>query len=267
MVKRFGMAGLAACALLAAPQGANAATNLVMNGDFTSSPSGSVVSEQVVSPNSKGGETLSNWTNAGYSFVFTPGTADTGNGAIATEYPSNLKLWGPNDGGASTGTTLSSIPGGGNFIATDGGFETGALSQVITGLTKGAGYALSFYWAGAQQTTQSGPTTDSWTVSFGDGTQAGTATSSTGSVADASKGFTPWTQATFSFVASSATQTLSFLAVGSPAGVPPFSLLSNVSLTYTPEPSTWAVMLAGVLCLVGLGRWRQTRRNGAAVAG
>ena len=228
MIKGIGPIGLAAMALCIAAPGANAATNLVLNGNFTSSTTGAAVSEQVVSPNSKGGETQSNWTNAGYTFVFTPGTADVGNGAIATEYPSNLKLWGPNDGGASSGTTLTSIPGGGNFVASDGGFETGPLTQVITGLTKGAGYALSFYWADAQQTSQSGATTDSWTVSFGDGTKAGTTTVSTGSVADVSRGFTPWIQATYSFVASSATQTLSFLAVGSPAGVPPFSLLSHL---------------------------------------
>ena len=177
-----------------------------------------------------------------------------------------MKLWGPNDGGVSTGTTLTSIPGGGNFLSMDGGFETGPISQTITGLTQGAGYLLSFYWADAQQTAYSGATTDSWTVSFGNDTQAGTTTVSTGSVADASKGFTPWVQASFNFVATSATQTLSFLAVGSPAGVPPFSLLSDVSLTYTPEPSTWAVLVVGLVSLVGLRRWRRGRGMAAAGA-
>ena len=61
--------GFGVMVLCAAAPRADAATNLVLNGGFTSTTSGAAVSEQVVSPNSKGGQTLSNWTNSGYDRV------------------------------------------------------------------------------------------------------------------------------------------------------------------------------------------------------
>jgi hypothetical protein len=53
------------------------------------------------------------------------------------------------------------------------------------------------------------------------------------------------------FTASSTSQILSFLAVGTPTGLPPVSLLDGVSLVDStvpavPEPSSWAMLLAGV---------------------
>lgn len=61
------------------------------------------------------------------------------------------------------------------------------------------------------------------------------------------------------FVADRATATLSFLAHGTPEGVPPFSLLDGVSGTAVPEPATWALMVGG-LGLVG-GALRSRRRG------
>jgi len=58
----------------------------------------------------------------------------------------------------------------------------------------------------------------------------------------------------------SATEVLSFLAIGTPGGVPPFSLLDGVSITEVPEPTSLALLGAG-LGLVGL----MTRRRRTAV--
>jgi len=50
---------------------------------------------------------------------------------------------------------------------------------------------------------------------------------------------------------------LSFLAVGTPAGVPPFSLLDGVSMTSAvPEPQTWGMLGLG-LGLVGFAARRR----------
>ena len=59
--------------------------------------------------------------------------------------------------------------------------------------------------------------------------------------------------------ATSPTATLSFLAVGTPGGQPPFALFDGVSLVQVPEPATWAVLLTGV-GLAGLASRRRVRR-------
>src|SRR5437870_2587884 len=60
-------------------------------------------------------------------------------------------------------------------------------------------------------------------------------------------GFSGWRLATTSFIATSSTQVLSFLATGGPSfSQPPFALLDGVSLTTAvPEPATWAVIVLG----------------------
>jgi hypothetical protein len=42
---------------------------------------------------------------------------------------------------------------------------------------------------------------------------------------------------------------LSFTAIGTPSGEPPFSLLDGVSLT-VPEPDSWAVIVSGMTILI-----------------
>lgn len=58
------------------------------------------------------------------------------------------------------------------------------------------------------------------------------------------------------FVADATTATLSFLAQGSPQGVPPFSLLDGVSGSAVPESATWAMMIAGLGLVGGALRFR-----------
>lgn len=44
----------------------------------------------------------------------------------------------------------------------------------------------------------------------------------------------------------SASEVLSFLAIGTPAGVPPFALLDGVSISEVPEPGSLVLLGAGL---------------------
>ncbi len=149
---------LPAIALVALSGAAHAGPNLVLNGDFeqTSQPGSFEFGSRYPS------QQLTDWTTDGYNFVFQPGTADT-TGAVG-EYGA-LKLWGPADGSSNGLATTS--PAGGNFVAADGAFAVGPISQTISGLTPGVSTAVSFYWAGAQQFGYNGPTTEQWQVQLG----------------------------------------------------------------------------------------------------
>ena len=62
------------------------------------------------------------------------------------------------------------------------------------------------------------------------------------------------------FTADSTTDVLSFLANGTPSGVPPFALLDGVSMnavTSVPEPASAAMLLTGLVGLAGFVRRRR----------
>ena len=100
-----------------------------------------------------------------------------------------------------------------------------------------------------------GPLSIDWQVSLG-------AETFTTPVANyAAHGFTGWMTQTFSFTATSTSETLSFLAQGAPDGLPPTALLTGVSLS-VPEPASWSLVMLGV---AGLGVFARKRRR-AAVA-
>lgn len=214
--------------------------NLVTNGSFETTTNGN--GQLGYNTNATG------WTVTGYNFIFASGTADT-SGAVGVY--GGLQLWGPNNG-SSNGLPASS-PDGGNFVAADGAFEQGPISQTLNGLTPGHTYQVGFYWAGAQQKNFNGTQTEQWQVSFGSDTQ------STVVLENTSHGFTGWRSQVFNFTANSASEGLSFLAVGTPTGVPPFSLLDGVSVNDVtvsplpaPEPSTLLVAGMGLLVLCGI---------------
>lgn len=135
------------------------ASNLVANGDL----------EQLLVPGFSAefgsrypSQQVSGWTTNGYNFVFTPGSADT-TGAKG-EY-GHLALWSPNNG-SSNGLPGTS-PSGGSFVAMDGAYAVGPLSQTINGLIPGKATSVSFYGAGARQEGYSGATTEQFQVSLG----------------------------------------------------------------------------------------------------
>jgi hypothetical protein len=224
----------------------SAQASLVTNGGFESTTSGN--GQLGYNTNATG------WTVTGYSFVFAPGTADT-TGAVGSL--GTALLWGPGDG-SPNGLTVS--PNGGNFVAADGDYNPGPISQTINGLTAGNSYNVDFSWAGAQAYTIVGPTTEQWKVSFGAQTQF------TPVVNNVSEGFTGWMNETMTFTASAPSDVLTFLAVGTPSGAPPFALLDGVSVNDVPEPSA-GLLLGGVGTVIAVGRLgRRARADRTAVA-
>ena len=224
--------------LMAAPGVAFAGPNLIINGDFeqTSMPN----SQGVFTPEQMTTSNVTGWSTSGYNFVFGANTATT-IGSTGVYGPTYLF----NGSAVAGGAVLGQSPTGGNFVGADGAFSVGAITQTLSGLTRGTDYAVSFAWAGAQQTGYNSATTEQWQVSLGNQTQ------STQAVTNANHGFTGWMQQTFIFEASAASEVLSFLAVGTPTGEPPFSLLDGVSATDVPEPASLALMVTA-LGIVGL---------------
>jgi len=246
---RKALSGCAAAALLsifASP--ARATTSYVLNGSFEQTTNGT--GELTFNTVATDWVSAMSGTNDGYNFLFASGTADS---TGATGADGNLKLWGPGDGSAN-GLPASS-PDGGNYIAADGAYEVGAISQTLSGLTIGDTYVLTFYYAGAQQSGFTGPNTEGWQVSF-----TGDATQDTPILSNTSEGFTGWKTETMNFIATSASPVLSFLAVGTPNGEPPFTLLDGVSMVQAPEPATSALIGLGLLA-IPLARHLRGKRN------
>ena len=229
-----------AAAWLAAPLASARASgvNLVQNGNFLTTTITSFSAEMTTT-------NVSNWSTTGYNFLYQGATATTGG---------NIKLASYNNT-ASNGLPASV---GSQFVGADGAYQTGAITQTLTGLTVGDKVNVGFYWAGAQQSGYTEATTESWQVSLG--SQAFTTTP----VNNAAGGFTGWMAQSFSFTATSSSEVLSFLAVGTPNGEPPFSLLDGVTAYDVPEPGTIALMAMGIAAVAGAARLQGRRGRAKA---
>lgn len=217
--------------------------NLVVNGDFEQTTNG--LGQFNYRTQATG------WTSNGYNFLFNSATMDTT--GTQGSYGA-VELWGPNNG---SNNGLTGSPTGGNFVAADGAFEVSPITQTITGLVVGQSYQLDFDWAAAQQYNFSGPTTSQWTASLG------SQSFSTAVYNLPNHGFSGWMHQTYTYTATSTSAVLSFLATGTPSGLPPFALLDGVSLTAVsavPEPSVSVMMLAGFAALGAVARRRRASR-------
>ena len=236
--------------LLAAAVGTGArAVPVIVNGDFETTSL--TASAQMNTTN------VSNWSTTGYNFLFFPGTATT-TGAASVSY-GQFYLGGTLPSGASNNFPASS-PTGGNFIAADGDFSVAPITQTVTGLTVGIQYAVSFYWAAAQQKNYTGAQTEQWKVSLGSEQYA------TPIINNPQQGFTGWFKQSITYTATSTSEVLSFLAAGTPSGAPPFSLLDGVSIMAVAEPASWMTLVVAVLSIIGVAQLKRRSSRLARLA-
>ena len=238
------------------------AGNLVQNGQFTSNTGYGWVGQNFGSGTTS--VSVSNWTN---------NAAPWGPPGLTWLFNGNTPTQSVNFDGSVMGLQggVYANPGGGNFLALDGDPQyNGKFSQSITGLTVGNTYQLSFDYAGAQQTGFKGTeqVTSYLNVTFGSDSQ-NTPTFARPNSTNGSDGvFTGWIDVTMNFTASAATQTLAFLANGTPGGLPPIALLGDVSLeditpSPVPEPSSIFMTAIGVASLAGVRyrRWLNSSKD------
>ena len=228
--------------------GAARAENLVQNGGFEASSYSS--SNQFGT--GFGGEGVTDWTaGGGYQVYFFYSTATTTSANSQWGEPQILSA-----------NFTPGWPAGREsaFVGLDADSQYDSpLSQTISGLTVGKSYDVSFNWGSTQLTNRSGATTEKVQVSLSDGVNIQSHTTPTDHIL--SQGFSGWHDQTFAFTATSPTEVLSFLAKGTPNGLPPFVALDGVSMSAAPEPAAWALMIVG---LGGLGAAARMRRKAEA---
>ncbi len=237
---------LASLAALAAATAAAAGPNLVTNGSFEDGFSVPTEFNQSFHP--EAGPT--GWTSVGnrtFNLYVDPNTVTTTE--TRTEYSEHGQKLALSFPGAS--------PDGGKFVILDGDVGVaGKLEQMLTGLTAGKRYVVSFDWGASQLQNRTGTTTEQLEVGFG-----GAPSQFTTVVTNPSQGFQGWFKQSFTFAATGTSAVLSFLSHGTPTGLPPVAVLDGVSVTAVPEPAVWGLMLVG-FGLVGVA----SRRRSAAVS-
>ncbi len=223
------------------------------------------------------------WTGGtGLIFIDAPGTSSSS--PVTACGPTYLQTYG-------CPSTLA-IPGGYNLVEADGNpsFESG-FNYMVTGLTPGDTYTLSFYQAGSQQTGFANglDTTEQWIVSLGtagmsfcngcgpadayygghDSTYSNSDPTAsivaTPMMVTPSGGMTDWQYVSIDLTADATSDLLSFLAWGdngNTVNLPPMVFLAGVNsaggLNAAPEPATLALFGLGLL---GLGATKLRRRN------
>ncbi|WP_165074967.1 PEP-CTERM sorting domain-containing protein [Paludisphaera rhizosphaerae] len=215
------------------------AANLVTNGSFESATGFNGSKENLSTLTLTGWSLGAHGSSGSLGYLVAPGQADNG------DYLSVYNGF-PNQS-----------PDGGKFVMIDGDPAwTVPIYQTISGLTVGQVYMLTFYQAAGQQAGFTGPTTERWSVTFGSDTQL----SHKFELLQGATG--QWEKQTMFFQATSASQVLTFLAVGTPNGAPPIAFLDGVSMEAVPEPSSIALAALGIVGVLG-GQLRRSRRASA----
>jgi hypothetical protein len=240
---------------LAVAGAANAGVNLVQNGDFSTATDqsnhqiGGGEPNDVADWTSEGSNSYNLWINHSGDQTNATGVYQSSGKEYLTTFPSN----------SVTGQS-------GAFLALDAcstnTCSPGSVEQLVSGLTVGKEYRLTFDWATSQLASRSGATlNDALQYSLGGQTYTTTPVSTT-----PSQGATGWYQVTKVFTYDGKLDgfgdNLSFLAESATGGLPPMVLLDGVTLTAVPEPATWAMMLVG-FGAIGYGL---RRRRAAVVA-
>jgi len=188
------------------------------------------------------------------------------------------------------------IAGGYNQVEADGNpvFASG-FHYLVTGLTPGQTYDLSFYQAASQQRDFTGDTTEQWIVSLGTsgltvcpgcgifdvefGSNQSTYANADPNASFAvtplmhtpSGGMTDWNFVKVSLTADATENFLSFLAWGNngtTANLPPMVFLTGVNSgpgLDVPEPATLGLLGTAVLAGIARARQRANRKNTPAV--
>ncbi len=223
---------LGCCLAVSSP--AQAGVQLITNGTFSattlSSPGGYLCPSGMTSASCQLGSAVTGWDSTC--------NANCGSGATVA----SLLFPGTNGSAFNGGIGLWSIqntPNNRNVVAIDGDQTyTASFFQTVNGLVAGNEYVLTFNQAAAQQNGTSGPTTEQWKVQFGS-----SPAQYSYDMSNPNHGFVPWNSVTMNFTATSASEVLTFFALGTPGGEPPVVLLDDVSLML-PEPPAAALLIA-----------------------
>jgi hypothetical protein len=242
---------LAALPSLAVALSAPAYANLINNGGFVPDSSIGANKSGLLSVNDTKlpGWTIKAYNNNGYGFW--GGVVGDGN-AISVDL--DEALWAGNTGvrhymNVPNTTYVNSADGSGWFLNIDSDHQTfgDAIEQTVNGLTPGDTYSLSFYQAAGQYAPDPDQAITSWWRVWVGSDLVDSATMTVASGAPVSA----WQPQTMTFTATSSSQLLRFMGMGTPTGGPPFALLSGVSLTDSSNPPVAST--PGPLPLVGLG--------------